>query len=100
MSWIKKSKINLIRLNLKYDSFLSDIDTYQSRLIKIGSEHFIRYKKKNKIYWYYAFIHGIYGDYYHITVDLMDNDKLRNKLNRKYISFNRDYNIDILLEKR
>jgi hypothetical protein len=98
INWINKSNISLVRINLKYDSFLSDIDIYQSRLIRLKGEYYIRYKKGNKIFWYSTFIHKISDSFYHITIDLIDDDKLRNKLNRKYIPFNREWSLNLILE--
>jgi hypothetical protein len=98
INWINKSNIHLVRINLKYDSFLSDINLYQSRLVKFDNEYFIRYKKSNKIFWYSTYIHKISKDYYHITIDLIDDDKLRNRLNRKYIPFNREWSLNLLLK--
>ena len=98
INWINKSNINLVRINLKYDSFLSDINTYQSRLIKLKNDYFIRYKKANRIFWYSTFIHKNSDNMYHITIDLIDDNKLREKLNRKYIPFNREYSLNLLLK--
>lgn len=98
INWINKSNISLVRINLKYDSFLSDIDIYQSRLIRLKGEYYIRYKKSNKIFWYSTFIHKISDSFYHITIDLIVDKKLRNKLNRKYIPFNREWSLNLILE--
>jgi hypothetical protein len=98
IDWLNKSNINLLRINLKNDTFLSDINLYKTRLILFKEEYFIRYKKGNKVYWYLTFIHKISDGYYHLTIDIIDDEKSRNKLNRKYIPFNRDYSLNLLLK--
>ena len=99
IDWIKKSNINLVRINLKYDTFLSDIELVGARLIKIKDDFLVRYKIGKKIFWYSVFIHKISNGFYHFSIiDKIEDDKYRTSLNRKYIRFNRDYNLNLLLE--
>lgn len=97
IDWLNKSNINLLRINLKNDTFLSDVDLYETRLILFKNQYFIRYKKSNKIYWYLTSIHKISGSCYYLTIDTINDEKIRNRLNRKYIIFNRDYSLNLLL---
>jgi hypothetical protein len=99
VDWIKKSNINLVRINLKYDTFLSDIELVVARLIKIKNDFLVRYKIGKKIFWYSVFIHKISNGFYHFSIiNKIEDDKYRTSLNRKYIRFNRDYNLNLLLE--
>jgi hypothetical protein len=99
IDWIKKSNINLVRINLKYHTFLSDIDLVGARLIKIKGDYLVRYKIGKNIFWYSVFIHKISNGFYHFSIiDKIEEDKYRKSLNRKYIRFNRDYNLNLLLK--
>lgn len=100
IDWLKSSNINLIKVNLRYDTLLCDIDLYQTRLISLNGEYFIRYKKGRKIFWYKSYLHKTSNGFYYLTLEIINDEKIRNKLNRKYIVFNRDYILSSLFNKQ
>jgi hypothetical protein len=98
IDWIKKSNINLVRINLKYDTFLSDIELVGARLIKIKDDFLVRYKIGKKIFWYSVFIHKISNGFYHFSIiNKIEDDKYRTSLNRKYTIYNREDKLNQLL---
>jgi hypothetical protein len=107
IDWLNPDRINLLRINLRKDTFIDDIQCKkceQFRLLESDGRTYIRYTLGRKIYWYLVYLHKTYknikGNHYYISVDYINNDSdksLRNKLNYRYKIFNREYNINLIL---
>ena len=97
IEWLDPERVNVIRISLKIDTFLDDIKNkkcQQLRIIKEGDFHYVRYKLGRKIYWYKVGIHS-FVDYLMTPTEITGKEK--EKLNRKYLSFNRDWAISSIL---
>lgn len=99
IDWLRPEDVHIVRTNLKPDTFLDDIKNQkceQLRLIKITNTYYIRYKLGRKVFWWQVFLHSKKNIYYLTPTEITDKN-LKDKMNRKYLKFNRNWLIDKLL---
>lgn len=98
IDWLKPENVNVLRVNLNMDSFLDDIKNQkcqQLRLVKHEGSYYVRYKLGRKVYWYEVSVHS-FGDYL-FTPKKELTGKIKDSINRKYLTFNRDWVISEIL---
>jgi hypothetical protein len=99
IDWLNSDNIVVVRTNLIIDTFLDDIRNekcQQLRIISWKKVYYIRYKIRAKVYWYEVFLHKKDSNYY-LTPKLIEDKKFKDKINRKYLAFNRDWVINEIL---
>lgn len=98
IDWLDPEKTNILRTNLNMDTFLDDIKNkkcQQLRLVKHEGYYYVRYKLSTKIHWYEVSVHSFSN--YLFTPKINLSGKFKDKLNRKYLTFNRDWIINEIL---
>lgn len=98
IDWLNPENINVLRVNLNMDSFLDDIKNkkyQQLRLVKHEGYYYVRYKLSKRVFWYEVSIHS-FGDYL-LTPRKQLTGKIKDSINRKYLTFNRDWVINEIL---